>query len=243
MQTLEGAINSSHVPFLRHGNLRHSLKNRATTDTAPRFETAQTDYGTMIGTKRRISEHENYWRNQWMAPWYTIIPRHEDLPFGAHARVPTDDHHRYVWSLNWHPDRPLTDQETADREQWTLVHAELIPGTLRPVLNKDNDYLIDREPQGSDGSYTGINGLGTQTKPSRKAWARSATALRRRSRPRTSPSFGSGASCWRWRRKPRRARETPAPRPASYRVRSAGFVLPAEDLAWPEATQSYTEGA
>jgi hypothetical protein len=42
------------------------------------------------------------------------------------------------------------------------VHAELIPGTFRPVANRDNDYLIDRAKQKSGRHYNGVRGLAMQ---------------------------------------------------------------------------------
>ena len=36
------------------------------------------------------------------------------------------------------------------------------PGTFRPVANKDNDYLIDREVQRRGESYSGVVGIAMQ---------------------------------------------------------------------------------
>jgi hypothetical protein len=41
------------------------------------------------------------------------------------------------------------------------AHDDLIPGTYKPIANKSNDYLIDRERQRSV-NFTGINGVNAQ---------------------------------------------------------------------------------
>jgi hypothetical protein len=47
-------------------------------------------------------------------------------------------------------------------KQGAGVHAELIPGTFRPVANRDNDYLMDRAAQAANESFSGIKGLAIQ---------------------------------------------------------------------------------
>ena len=42
------------------------------------------------------------------------------------------------------------------------VHAELIPGTFRPVANRSNGYLIDRAAQEAGKYYNGVRGLAIQ---------------------------------------------------------------------------------
>ncbi len=37
-----------------------------------------------------------------------------------------------------------------------------VPGTYRPLANKDNDYLIDREAQKAGTTYSGVEGIGMQ---------------------------------------------------------------------------------
>src|SRR5437879_11509473 len=43
-----------------------------------------------------------------------------------------------------------------------VIHANLIPGTLLPVVNKDNDYLIDRAAQNANKTYCGVKGIAMQ---------------------------------------------------------------------------------
>jgi hypothetical protein len=42
------------------------------------------------------------------------------------------------------------------------VHNEYVPGTYRPLQNKDNDYLMDREAQRSGATFSGIKGISMQ---------------------------------------------------------------------------------
>jgi hypothetical protein len=42
------------------------------------------------------------------------------------------------------------------------VHAELIPGTFRPIANIDNGYNMDREAQRQKIYYSGIKGIAIQ---------------------------------------------------------------------------------
>src|SRR5438105_6500828 len=67
-----------------------------------------------------------------------------------------------LYSINFHPARPLTDEDLAREKDWRGIHTENISGTDHAVRNKDNDYLIDRALQASGKSYTGMKGLGTQ---------------------------------------------------------------------------------
>lgn len=173
-QALEGGLDSSHISFLHRGGggqgfngtqtYAHSNVNTYLThDTAPKFEVEKTDYGMMVGAKRNADPGKLYWRiTQFLMPFYTMIPPFETAPRGGHAWVPMDDEHVYTWNINWNPLRPLTEEELDILKQGRGIHMPLIPGTLRPVQNKDNDYLIDRELQASGKSYTGIMGIGAQ---------------------------------------------------------------------------------
>ncbi len=42
------------------------------------------------------------------------------------------------------------------------IHVNLIPGSFRPVVNKDNDYMIDRLAQKHHKSYCGVKGIAMQ---------------------------------------------------------------------------------
>ncbi len=68
----------------------------------------------------------------------------------------------WVWSYDYHPDRPLTDAERQACLDGKGVHVPTIPGTFIPVQNKSNDYLIDREAQKRGETFSGVAGFGMQ---------------------------------------------------------------------------------
>ncbi|WP_102348900.1 Rieske 2Fe-2S domain-containing protein [Bacillus sp. Marseille-P3661] len=238
LQALEGGLDSSHISFLHRGgggqgfiglknNAASKIPNYLTSDTAPKFEVEKTDYGMMVGAKRHAEEGNLYWRiTQFLMPWYTMIPPFENAPRGAHAWVPMDDENVYTWNINWNPTRPLTEHEIDVLKQGRGIHMELIPGTLRPKQNKDNDYLIDRELQASGKSYTGILGIGAQD----SAVQETQGAIADRSQERLGSSDAAIIAA---RRILLNAVKTlqaggtpPALEPETHNVRSASVVLP-----------------
>jgi hypothetical protein len=42
------------------------------------------------------------------------------------------------------------------------IHVRYVPGTYRPLANKDNDYLMDREAQRKGTTYSGVEGIAMQ---------------------------------------------------------------------------------
>ena len=86
--------------------------------------------------------------------------------FGAHAWVPVDDEHCVTWTMNWHPERPLTDDERAFLSTGEEIHAgdhQMAPATSepegrwRPAANASNNYFLDYEAQRTR-VYSGIPG-------------------------------------------------------------------------------------
>lgn len=169
-QGLEGGIDSSHVSILHSGSVgglgvskNSSSPALLAKDTAPKFEVVDTEYGMLIGARRNADEDNYYWRiTQFLMPWYTMIPPFGGAPRGGHAWVPIDDESCMVWSWSWTPNRELTQEEIDQMASGDGIHAELIPGTFRPVANKDNQYLIDRDMQKSGKSFVGIKGVGME---------------------------------------------------------------------------------
>ena len=158
LQALEGGFDPSHLSFLHRG--MSALPGAGT----QRVEIAPTEFGLSVGNARPIDGEQTAWRiNQLVMPCFKMIsPRQNDGPIGFHGWVPIDDESCMVYSIDWHPTRPLTEAELAHNLSWDDIHAEVIPGTDRTVCNRDNDYLIDRELQRSGRSFTGIKGLAMQ---------------------------------------------------------------------------------
>jgi hypothetical protein len=74
--------------------------------------------------------------------------------------VPIDDHNCWVYCYTWNPWRPITEVERAQMKGGAGIHSQL-GEDWRPLRNKDNDYLIDREAQRTV-SFTGIRGISEQ---------------------------------------------------------------------------------
>ena len=92
-------------------------------------------------------------------PTYTMIPVPVGMPVSFTAATPIDDAHMLGFTVTWHPDRPLSRDERAQIESWLGVHTEVDAATFKPLRNRSNDYLVDRELQRSGRSYTGIRGI------------------------------------------------------------------------------------
>jgi phenylpropionate dioxygenase-like ring-hydroxylating dioxygenase large terminal subunit len=248
VQAVEGGIDSSHVSFLHKDpgdpdpivNAPGSnVFKYLTGDTAPRFEVIPTPYGMLIGARRKAEEDTYYWRiTQFLLPWYTMVPASGDLSLGGHAWIPIDDDNCWTWSFNWHPTRPLTDAEVSSMRAGSGIHAELLPNSgYRTARNKSNDYLIDRELQHSQKSYTGIKGLSEQD----AAIQESMGPIVNRSREHLG---STDAAVIQMRRRLiaavrdlEKGIDPPALDPALYAVRSASIVLPRNLVSWPEAAR------
>jgi hypothetical protein len=67
-----------------------------------------------------------------------------------------------VWCFSHNPTLALTARELEVMRYGGGIHVKLIPGTFRPVVNKDNDYMIDRLAQQHHKSYSGVKGIAMQ---------------------------------------------------------------------------------
>jgi phthalate 4,5-dioxygenase len=167
LQALEGGIDSSHVAFLHRGELVSDPLHRGSkgsdyhlSDPTPVFEVIEAPFGLCIGVRRNAGEGCYYWRvTPWMMPWYTIVPPYGDNPLNGHAWVPIDDFNCFAWTFTYHPTRPLSEMELSTMRNGRGLHVRHVPGTFRPIQNKDNDYLIDRAAQKAGTSYSGVKGI------------------------------------------------------------------------------------
>jgi phenylpropionate dioxygenase-like ring-hydroxylating dioxygenase large terminal subunit len=170
LQAMEGGIDSSHVTFL-HG---HGLKTDPLmkgskgndynmNDLAPVFEVTESEGGLWIGVRRNAEPGYYYWRiTQFVLPCFTMIPPRGDHPVHGHFWVPIDDENCWAWSYDYHPTRALTATERQALEDGLGIHCKYVPGTYRPLANKDNDYLIDRAAQKRGETYSGVAGIAIQ---------------------------------------------------------------------------------
>jgi phenylpropionate dioxygenase-like ring-hydroxylating dioxygenase large terminal subunit len=169
LQAMEGGIDSSHVSWLHSGDLHTDPLHRGTKgahyqrDRSPKFEVVESTGGFFIGARRNAEPGHYYWRiTQWIMPWYTMVPPYGDNALNAHAWVPIDDENCFTWTFTYHPTRPLSQMELDTMRGGGGIHVPLIPGTFRPVINKDNDYLIDRAAQKSGRTFSGVSGIAMQ---------------------------------------------------------------------------------
>ncbi|HZC42100.1 MAG TPA: Rieske 2Fe-2S domain-containing protein [Streptosporangiaceae bacterium] len=170
LQALEGGIDSSHVSWLHSSGLksdplfagaRGNKYNLA--DRKPFFEVVDSEGGLYIGVRRNAEDGHYYWRiTPWVMPAFTMIPPRGDHPVHGHFWIPIDDENCWAYSYDYHPVRPLTEAELQAMRDGHGVHNEYVPGTFRPLQNKDNDYLMDREAQRRGDTYSGVKGIAMQ---------------------------------------------------------------------------------
>ncbi len=169
LQAMEGAIDSSHVSFLHSDELHSDALHRGTQgvryqqDRRPKFEVIESSGGLYIGARRNAEAGHYYWRiTQWIMPWFTMVPPYGDNALNAHAFVPIDNENCFVWTFTYHPTRPLSAMERDTMRGGGGIHTRLIPGTFRPIINKDNDYRMDRCAQKAGRTYSGVSGIAMQ---------------------------------------------------------------------------------
>ncbi|MDB5796386.1 MAG: Rieske (2Fe-2S) iron-sulfur domain protein [Paucimonas sp.] len=170
LQAMEGGIDTAHVSYVHKYEVDNDPMHRGTraleyikADGNVIFTIEKQPFGLSMFGRRNGDEDTFYWRvTQWLFPWFTLIPPFGEHVLGGHAWVPIDDHSCWAWSINFHTDKPLSEQERSDLQQGRGIHCEYEPGSFRPKANKDNDYLIDRVAQREKRAYSGIFGFSVQ---------------------------------------------------------------------------------
>jgi len=170
LQALEGGIDSSHVSFLHRGDLEtdpvfKGSKGNAYNmgDLMPVFDVVESPGGLYIGARRNAENGKYYWRiTQWVMPSFTMIPPRGDHPVHGHFWIPRDDENCWAWSFDYRVKTPLEAELVEAMKKGAGIHAVVDPKTFRPVANKDNDYLMDREAQKRGRTYGGIEGFAMQ---------------------------------------------------------------------------------
>jgi phenylpropionate dioxygenase-like ring-hydroxylating dioxygenase large terminal subunit len=170
LQALEGGIDSSHVSWLHSDGLRSDPLFKGSkgneynlNDMRPFFEVVESEGGLLVGVRRNAEEGHYYWRiTPWVMPAFTMVPPRGDHPVHGHFWVPIDDENCWVFTFDYLPTRPLTEAELQAMRAGRGVHNEYVPGTYRPLQNKDNDYMMDREAQRRGETFSGIKGIAMQ---------------------------------------------------------------------------------
>ena len=170
LQAMEGGIDSSHVSWLHSGNLNSDPLFKGArgnkynmSDSKPFFEVTDSDGGLYIGARRNAEEGHYYWRvTPWVMPSFTMVPPRGDHPVHGHFWIPIDDENCWAWSFDYHPVRALRKEERQAMKDGKGIHVAYVPGTYRPLANKDNDYLMDREAPRAGVSDSGMEGIAMQ---------------------------------------------------------------------------------
>ena len=155
LQGLEGEFDSSHLSFL-HGGCR-AYRDARRSDA---LRSGADGFRLRRRLRPRHGEEGVFWAaNVMLMPFHKIIA---STPMAAHVWAPMDDENTMLYSIDFNPTRPLTEEDLARSKAYRGIHTENIPGTDRAYQNRGNDYLIDRELQANGGSFTGMRGLGIQ---------------------------------------------------------------------------------
>jgi phthalate 4,5-dioxygenase oxygenase subunit len=170
LQAMEGGIDSSHVSFLHRGSLnsdplfRGAQGNRYNlSDARPVFEVVESAGGLYIGARRNAENGHYYWRiTQFVLPSFTMIAPRGGHTVHGHFWIPIDDENCWAWSYDYHPTRKITGSERQAMKDGKGIHCKYVPGTYRPLANKDNDYLMDRAAQRRGDTYSGVEGIAIQ---------------------------------------------------------------------------------
>jgi phenylpropionate dioxygenase-like ring-hydroxylating dioxygenase large terminal subunit len=170
LQAMEGGIDSSHVSFLHRGDLNSDPLFKGAKanqynlrDSRPVFEVVESAGGLYIGARRDAENGNYYWRiTQWVMPAFTMIAPRGNHPIHGHFWIPIDDHNCWTWSFDYHSMRALTQDEVGAMRDGKGIHVKYVPGTFRPLANKDNDYLIDRAGQKAGKTFSGVEGIAMQ---------------------------------------------------------------------------------
>jgi len=182
VQSLEGAIDTSHFSFLHKvlatdgDTMRKAMSNAALGDQArpddrirwvqndprPKFAVLGHDAGLIIGGARKTDGSDLYWRiAQFLMPCHAYTPA--ALPgeiYYGQTWVPVDDVNCWIYTYSWQPERPLSNSERAKFRGGFNVHSE-VDANYVPLRNVHNDYLIDRRTQKHE-TFTGIAGVSEQ---------------------------------------------------------------------------------
>jgi phenylpropionate dioxygenase-like ring-hydroxylating dioxygenase large terminal subunit len=170
LQAMEGGIDSSHVSWLHRGNINSDPLFKGAkgnqynlSDLNPVFEVVESAGGLYIGARRNAEDGNYYWRiTQWVMPSFTMIPPRGGHTVHGHFWIPIDDETCWAWSYDYHPTRKLSEAERAAMQAGKGIHTKTLPGSYRPVANKDNDYLIDRAAALRGETYSGVEGIAMQ---------------------------------------------------------------------------------
>ncbi|MDO9440022.1 MAG: aromatic ring-hydroxylating dioxygenase subunit alpha, partial [Beijerinckiaceae bacterium] len=165
---------------------------------------------------------------QWNMPWYTMVPPYGDNALNGHAWVPIDDENCFAWSFTYHPTRPLSAEEIEVMSEGGGIHVKYVPGSFRPLINKDNDYMIDRAAQKAGRTFSGVESIAMQDASVQESMGPISDRTRE-----NLVSTDNAIIMARFRLRKaamdlQNGIDPPGTTPSCHAVRSAAFVLPAD---------------
>jgi len=219
LQGFEDGFDTSHLAFLHAGIADESRK------TVPSYyPCVPVDAGFVAGTGRDIEDGKTLWSaNLMYMPFHKVFAT---SPEAAHVWVPIDDENHMLYSADYWVDKPLSEDDLRRTTDYNGIHTENILGTDRPIQNRDNDYMIDRELQASGESYTGMRGLGMQDSAIQESMGLIADRTKEHLGVSDTAIIQIRKTLMRALRDMEAGKEPPGLDPANYRVRSSRFKLP-----------------
>ena len=185
MQGIEGELDTIHFAFLHMGAERAENFAPGSFDyyihrqRAGKFVVRDSEFGCSYGMYRPAEEDSYYWRIGHV--FFPFFAEQAAGVFGQakmNAYVPMDDEHTLQWEIFVRTDGEPTRVRSAKINRGAmpditqplepLSRGVYIPqttdwyGRFNLTQNMTNDYLIDREAQSANRSYTGIAGIRQQ---------------------------------------------------------------------------------
>lgn len=164
LQTQEGNIDSTHTPFLHSrrapdgvlrpgGQMAQLYRNQ---NNPPTFQIDRTSWGVRAVVRYPAPEGAAFTRtNTFIMPVYTALPNGVQVDgrldgFIVNTEVPMDDEHTMRYTITVQRTTPVTQAGRGCSEN------EILPNGKK-VVNRQNDYLIDREKQRSGLVFSGLD--------------------------------------------------------------------------------------
>ena len=151
LQGLEGECDSSHLSFLHRSFTNERNQALYKSDTAPFYETEDTDFGVRLIATRNTGNQRYVRFSAFVMPVYGCVPAgrptNELEGYEIHTYVPADDTHCWRYDIGFRRDRAVRVEEVHRRTQ-------INPDYTR-IRNARNNYLQDRGMQKTV-NFTGI---------------------------------------------------------------------------------------
>ena len=145
LQGLEGECDSSHLSFLHREFTASGRRQLFALDSAPEYETEETDFGVRLIATRKAGPDNQYVRvSSFVMPVSCWVPARNRE---NHIYVPHDDEHAWRYDLVFLRDRKPAEEDLNRKTQ--------IGPDYHRVRNLQNNYLQDRRRQATT-DYTGI---------------------------------------------------------------------------------------